>query len=243
LNLELLDDCEAVTRYLDQRRLNFPEPRKATFPFDPASHGRGGQRPTVAGSGVPRSGDPASHGRTDSKAFDSKTLDPKAGGFEKTPPRFFTKSSQADFEDLLKLADSDEDERFNWFCRRTGAPLDCRPATFIVEISDADQADLEKWEQAKTEANEEIEKHFGAMPDYGYTEKQEEEFFYVVCRRVGVTRERGLYLEQLNSFGPVTITPAFLEALDQETAVLRPDRRKEPEISHAGCERFGSATE
>ncbi len=74
LNIEILDDCEAVKRYLDQRRLNFPETKKPTVAIDPASHGRGTRRPTVAGSGVPRSGDPASHGRTDSKALDSRVM-------------------------------------------------------------------------------------------------------------------------------------------------------------------------
>lgn len=74
LNIEILDDCEAVKRYLDQRRLNFPETKKPTVALDPASHGRGVQRPMVAGPGDPRSGDPASHGRTDSKALDSRAM-------------------------------------------------------------------------------------------------------------------------------------------------------------------------
>lgn len=55
LNVEILDDCKAVRRYLDQRRLNFPETKKPGVAFDPASHGRGVRRPMVGGPGVPRS--------------------------------------------------------------------------------------------------------------------------------------------------------------------------------------------
>jgi hypothetical protein len=74
LNLEILDDSEAVRYYLDQYRLSFPEIKKGSvITPDPASHGRGVRRPTVA--------PPASHGRTDSKA-----LDPRERGFENQPP-------------------------------------------------------------------------------------------------------------------------------------------------------------
>src|ERR1700683_2545550 len=81
-----------------------------------ASRGRRTQRPTVAGPGVPRSHDqrpavagpsdprsqdPASHGRMSQELTDSETIDPRAGGFEKggfekTPPQFFTTISQTD---------------------------------------------------------------------------------------------------------------------------------------------------
>jgi hypothetical protein len=82
LNLEILEDSEAVRRFLDQKNL-FPRNRRS---HDPASHGRGIQRPTVAPSGDPRSGDPASHGRIDSKAFDSRSLDPKERECESREP-------------------------------------------------------------------------------------------------------------------------------------------------------------
>ena len=69
LNLEILDDSDAVRRYLDQKQFDFPAEEKrptVASPSVPRSHP---QRPTVASPSVPRS--------HDSKAFDSRALDPK----------------------------------------------------------------------------------------------------------------------------------------------------------------------
>lgn len=41
LNIEILDDCEAVMFYLNQKKFAFLETTKPTIAFDPASHGRG----------------------------------------------------------------------------------------------------------------------------------------------------------------------------------------------------------
>jgi hypothetical protein len=68
LNLELLDDCPNVRRYLDQKKLNFsPDPQRPTVASPPSVRRSLAQRPTDAPPSVPRT--------HDSKAFDSKTLD------------------------------------------------------------------------------------------------------------------------------------------------------------------------
>jgi hypothetical protein len=132
LNLELLDDCPEVRRYLDQRKLNFPPPQRPTV-ASPSVPRTQPQRPTDAPPSVPRT--------HDSRSIDPEPIDSEEGGF----PRARCAGDQPDgpqfppspsLQIIAKSQTPPLAELAREFCQTGGFPLSNQK--FIAEAIEAE---------------------------------------------------------------------------------------------------------